>query len=131
MYTITKLLPLTTCIPFSCADKGISRVFSDAFSFVDSALQACGRDNTNNNNNNGEITLCDESGGREFNKNRPRAACPLSTDTSSECPRAGDDCAQTFCSGPNRVLIHCANGSNRSATITMAILMHRLGILLT
>lgn len=85
-------------------DDGISRVFSDAFSFVDSALESFPYSECSDN------TFGDDS----------RTLSDTSCVSQQACPRATS-------ASTNRVLIHCANGSNRSATITIALLMHRFG----
>ena len=64
--------------PYCRSDKGITRVFPEAFEFIDFAL-----------------------GKHDFEQ------APTSN---------------------NGVLIHCANGSNRSATVAIAVLMHRCGV---
>ena len=67
---------------------------------MDSAIGSCGIHNSCNDN-------IEEDCSTSFRRNNPSVGLQQPTS--------------------NRVLIHCANGSNRSATVTMALMMHRQG----
>ena len=80
------------------ADKGIARVFHDAAAFVRSALKPA------------EVSTVEP------------AVEPTEV-PKSDTESTGVPAGVPVSTGAGKVLVHCANGSNRSATVTIALLM--------